>query len=155
MKLLDKFIINVRKTDLNQIGSTNVYQLYINIPELRNYKQLKANITGLTLIKSGSGGHGSEEEFILNSDTFNFINNYSTFNMSSTGVLSTNSNELVSVHNNVSFLDRDSDVYFPIVKNINGLHRFWITNSSRTIIDANKWSFKIVIVGVDDLDEKF
>lgn len=152
VKLLDKFIINVRKSDLTE-SPADIYQVYINIPELRNYKQLKANITGFTVIKASSPA--TDNEFILHSDSFNFINNYSTANMSSTGVLSSNSTELVSVHNNISFLDRDSDVYYPIIRNINGMHRFWITDHSRTIIDAHSWSFKIVIVGVDDLDDKF
>jgi len=152
MKMLDKFIINVRKGDLTQIGATNVYQLYINIPELRNYKELKACIANFTAFKVALDT--VPEEYILNSDTFNFINNYSTLNMSSTGVLSSNSTELIATFNQFSNTYNDGDVYHPIINNINGIHRFWISNSVRDIVSLHHWNFKLIIVGERD-DLKF
>lgn len=152
MKVLDKFIINVRKGDLSQIGSTNVYQLYINIPELRNYATLKANITNFIAFKVALDT--TPEELILNSDTFNFINNYSTRDMSTTGVLSSNSTELISTYNQINQVSNDGDVYYPIIKNINGIHRFWISDSVRAIINLHHWTFRLVIVGERD-DLKF
>jgi hypothetical protein len=152
MKMLDKFIINVRKGDLTQIGATHVYQLYINIPELRNYKELKASIANFTAFKVALDT--TPEEYILNSDTFNFINNYSTLNMLTTGVLSSNSTELISTYNQISNTYNDGDVYYPIIKNINGIHRFWISDSDRDIVNIHHWNFKLVIVGERD-DLKF
>jgi hypothetical protein len=152
MKVLDKFIINVRKTDLNEIGSTHVFQLYINIPELRNYKVLKASIANFTAFKVALDT--TPEEYILNSNTFNFINNYSTSGMKTSGVLSTNSTELISTYNQISNTYNDGDVYYPIINNINGMHNFWISNSDRAIVSLHHWNFKLVIVGERD-DLKF
>ncbi len=77
MKDMETFIINIRST------TTDVYNININIHEIKHYKNLKMFVKDFIVINDGPiTGDISPNIYTLNSDTLVLNNNYDNHNES-------------------------------------------------------------------------
>ena len=125
MKDMETFIINIRST------TTDVYNINININEIKHYKNLKMFVKDFIVINDEPiTGDISPNIYTLNSDTLILNNNYDNHNESfatntAYGVLKSGSTVLASITVKHPYTSNNNESYYKI-QSINGTHRFWI-----------------------------
>jgi hypothetical protein len=137
-----KFNLCLRKSELDEIGTTGVYKFNINIPDLNLYDKYELYVKDFCVITATSHTFNM---YHLNSNTLRLKDNYSSKSTASNGLSLSNDGTILSTV--LSEVRYNQNTELQEIFNPQGYHNIWITDhTTNDITDTHEWFVNFVII---------